>query len=122
MRSICKIIFSIRIESFVNRDKCFRIKFRSSINFMIKTVRFRNNIFDEGFQGRPRWDDVFKFNCQIHGWRGSLVRVVLSTSRVDGRDALRLTSQNNSMKEQINPLPFTSVKSVGSGVTHCMST
>lgn len=89
---------------------------------MITTVSFRNNIFDEEFQGRPRWDDIFKFNCQIHVWSGPLVRVVLSTSRVDGTDVLRLTTQNSSMKEQINPLPFTSAKPVGSGVTHFMST
>jgi hypothetical protein len=68
---------------------------------MIKTVSFRNNIFDEGFEERPRWNGIFKFNCQIHGWSGPLVRVVLSTSRVDGRDVLRLTTQNSSMKEQI---------------------
>jgi hypothetical protein len=88
---------------------------------MIKTVSFRNNIFDEEFQERPRWNDIFKFNCQIHGWSGPLVRVVLSTSRVDGRERLCLTTRNSSVKGQLTPLSFTSAKPVESGVTRLMS-
>lgn len=38
------------------------------------------------------------------------------TSHVDGRDPLHLTTQNTAVKEQINPLEFTSAKPAWSSI------